>query len=61
MALPAIPAYAAPCSFTEDGNGDVIIAADCEVAAGTYNITSDFVVNSGVTITAQGNTGAGPV
>jgi hypothetical protein len=48
--------------MTEDGNGDVIIQAaetGCTIPAGTYNITRDFVIESGVSVTATGNTGGG--
>jgi hypothetical protein len=56
--VPGVPVKAANCTMTEDGNGDLIIAASCTIPAGTYNITRDFVVNSGVTVTAGGNTGS---
>jgi hypothetical protein len=59
LVVPGIPAGAADCTMGEDGNGDLIIAADCTIPAGTYNITRDFVINNGVTVTAEGDTGTG--
>ncbi len=57
--VPGRPAGAAACLMTEDVNGDVIIAVSCDLAANTYNVTRDFIVNSGVTVTAKSSGGSG--
>lgn len=48
------PTAAAPC--TSSGS-NVTIHIDCEFAAGTYHFTGTLTVASGVTVTAQGDTG----
>jgi cysteine-rich repeat protein len=60
--LQGAPLRAANCTMTEDGNGDVIIKVaetGCTIPAGTYNITRDFVIESGVSVTAGSDNGTG--
>jgi hypothetical protein len=65
MVMPALPARAANCNMTPDGNGYVIIGAadaDCTIPAGDYGVSPtirDFIVHADRTVTVASNTGTG--